>query len=103
MISLRGSLKIKNSNQKPNIVEKPIVNVETLDTEVKTFKEGELYALPISNGYKIVDSAPTVIYLIHTTSNESVFIASKGEVKGVFMKKINGWFFDYYQNDILSF
>lgn len=101
LISLRGSLKIKNSNQKPNIVEKPIVKVETLDAEVKTFKEGELYALPISNGYKIVDSAPTVIYLIHTTSNESVFIASKGEVKGVFMKKINGWFFDYYQNDIL--
>lgn len=113
LTSMRGSLKIANPNSVENIkvVEKPIVEVEEKPIEVKEIKpvvldaikpkEGTLFALPISNGYKIVDSTPTVIYLIHATSNDSVFIASKGELKGVFMKKINGWFFEYYKNEVL--
>ena len=110
LTSLRGSLKIKNLNAPENEIKEPVV--QTIEkVEVKEIKpivaevvkplKGELYALPISNGYKIVDSAPTVVYLIQKTSNESVFIASKGEINGVFMKKINGWFFEYYQNEVL--
>lgn len=110
LTSLRGNLKIKNLNATENEIKVPVVaaieKVEDKETKpviaeaVKSL-EGELYALPISNGYKIVDSTPTIVYLIQKTSNESVFIASKGEIKGVFMKKINGWFFEYYQNETL--
>lgn len=112
LTSMRGSLKIKNPNSVENakVVEKPIIEVvekteikeiQPVFSEVIKPKEGTLFALPILNGYKIVDSTPTVIYLIHSTTNDSVFIASKGELKGVFMKKINGWFFEYYKNEVL--
>lgn len=108
LTSLRGSLKIKNPNTLDNTNDVSVVKVkevieitEPSIAETKTFKKGELYALPISNGYKIVDSTPTIVYLVQKTSNESVFIASKGEINGVFMKKINGWFFEYYQNETL--
>ena len=108
LTSLRGGLKIKNLNAIEKVIEKPVVEVKEVVkvsdasvTEVKSAKDGVVYALPIPNGYKIVDSTPNVIYLIYVTSNESVFIASKGEIKGVFMKKMNGWYFDYYQKDVL--
>lgn len=28
---------------------------------------------------------------------DDVFIGKKGEIQGTFLKKINGWYFDYYQ------
>lgn len=110
LTSIRGKLKIKNLNAPENEIKAPVVaaiekvevkEIQPVITEVMKPIEGELYALPISNGYKIVDSTPTVIYLIQKTSNESVFIASKGTIKGVFMKKMNGWFFEYYKNEVL--
>jgi hypothetical protein len=109
LTSMRGSLSIKKpkTNKGIQIIEKTDKEVtfsieqKSLKTQVEINKKGELYALPISNGYKIVNSAPAVIYLIYATSNESVFIASKGEINGVFMKKMNGWFFEYYKNEAL--
>jgi hypothetical protein len=56
-----------------------------------------LFALPIENGYKIVDSEPKVVYFIQNTSNENVFMAKKGDIQGTFLKKNTGWFFEYYQ------
>ena len=112
LVSLRGNLKIENKNtvEVAKLEEKKLQEISE-KTELKEVQpiitapvkknEGILYALPIQNGYKVVDSTPTVVYLVHATTNESVYIASKGEVKGVFMKKMNGWFFEYYKNEIL--
>ena len=112
LVSLRGNLKIENNNsvevakvdekKLEEIIEKTeLIEVQPIIAAPVKQNEGSLYALPIQNGYKIVDSTPAVVYLIFATTNESVYIASKGEVKGVFMKKMNGWFFEYYKNEIL--
>ena len=103
LTSMRGKLKINNanSNNVKKIVEfKETFEVDPIVSEEKNAIEDILYALPIQNGYKIVDSTPTVIYIILSTSNKSVFIANKGELTGVFIEKTNGWYFEYYRNSI---
>jgi hypothetical protein len=49
----------------------------------------------------LVDSDPKTIMLIYKTSHSDVFIAEKNDFTGVFLKKNNGWFFEYYQNNNL--
>lgn len=100
LVSLRGKLKIKNVNADEKTEVKEIQPVIT--EEVKII-EGQLFALPIANGYKIVDSVPNVIFQIYKTSSDSVFIASKGTINGVFIKKTNSWFFEYYKNEVLVY
>lgn len=102
LTSLKGQLNFKNNFEKKEVEEKPSV-VEDVVAEVipttpqKSTNPNQLFALPIENGYKLVDSVPNVIYIIQNSSEGNVFIASKGEIHGVFQKKINGWYFDYYQ------
>lgn len=101
LTSLKGQLNFKN--KKGSVDEVTItdtnekVNVISLPTEIKDSSKDLLYALPIENGYKIVDSEPKVIYIIQSTSMDDVFIGKKGEIQGTFLKKINGWYFDYYK------
>lgn len=103
LTSLKGQLNFKNNFEKKEIEEKPSV-VEDVVAEVipktpqKSTNPNQLFALPIENGYKLVDSVPNVIYIIQNSSEGNVFIASKGQIHGVFQKKINGWYFDYYQD-----
>ena len=47
--------------------------------------------------YEVI-TVPNVIYTIQETSVSNIYIAQKGTVNGVFQKKIDGWYFDYYQN-----
>lgn len=109
LTSLKGQLNFKNNladNSKSNkeIADEAVEMVEDVVAEVipatpqKSTNPNQLFALPTENGYKLVDSVPNVIYLIQTSSEANVFIASKGEIHGVFQKKINGWYFDYYQD-----
>ncbi len=103
LTSLKGQLNFKNNFDKKEVEEKHVV-VEDVVAEVipatpqKSTNPNQLFALPIENGYKLVDSVPNVIYIIQNSSEANVFIASKGEIYGVFQKKINGWYFDYYQD-----
>lgn len=103
LTSLKGQLNFKNNFEKKEVEEKPAM-VEDVVAEVipstskKSTNPNQLFALPIENGYKLVDSVPNVIYIIQNSSEANVFIASKGEINGVFQKKINGWYFDYYQD-----
>jgi len=103
LTSLKGQLNFKNNFEKKEVEEKPVI-VEDVVAEVipatpqKSTNPNQLFALPIENGYKLVDSVPNVIYIIQNSSEGNVFIASKGEIHGVFHKKINGWYFDYYQD-----
>jgi hypothetical protein len=61
----------------------------------------QLFAQPISNGYQLIDSEPKVILKIYNTSEPNFYIATKGNLQGVFFLKNNEWFFEYYQNDKL--
>ena len=93
-----------------------IANTATVETKVIADKEiskevevvakntvntNQLFAIPSETGYKLVDAAPKTIMTIHKTSQSEVFIAEKESFSGVFIKKINGWFFEYYQNELL--
>lgn len=107
LVSLRGKLRINNLNAVEKTIEKPIVEktklkeIQPVIAEEVKLKEDQLFALPIANGYKIVDSVPNIIFEIYKTSNDSVFIASKGTINGILMKKTNSWFFEYYKNEVL--
>ena len=63
--------------------------------------ETSLYAIPIQNGFKLVDAVPNVIFELLATSMENVYSAKKGNATGTFLKKNNEWYFEYYQNEML--
>jgi hypothetical protein len=99
--AMKGQLNFRNTSKtivseaNEKTVVTPITIVNTNETKQK------LTAVPIQNGYKLVDSVPTVIYELLATSIENVFTAKKGTITGTFLKKNSGWFFEYYQNDTL--
>ena len=103
--SMSGMLNFKSSQIKKETL--PIIEADKIvakDIKVvnKTgVNSNQLFAIPTESGYKIVDSAPKTIMIIHKTSHSDVFIAEKDDCIGVFLKKINGWFFEYYQKEIL--
>ena len=95
--SLKGKMKFKNSNE---------VSTETVTkslpvTEIKNTTANALFAIPLQNGFKIVDDVPNVVYELLATSMENVYSAKKGSISGTFLKKNAGWFFEYYENDKL--
>jgi hypothetical protein len=99
LAAMKGQLNFKkNSN---TINEKETVPVTTTSVESKNVPKERLTAVAIQNGYKLVDSVPTVIYELLATSIENVFTAKKGSISGTFLKKNTGWYFEYYQNDQL--
>ena len=61
----------------------------------------QLFAIPTANGFKVVDEEPKKIMLLYNTSVKEVYIAEKGLITGILMKKENTWYFEYYQNDQL--
>lgn len=101
LTSLKGQLNFRNSFSTQNeVVAKTETKVEVKEANVevqKVVNPDQLFALPIENGYKIVDSEPKIVYTIQNTSIENVYMAKKGDIQGTFLKKINGWFFEYYQ------
>ncbi len=102
LTSLKGKLNFEYQDIQQTTINKqaetPILAVET-SKDVKSVPNGELlFALPIENGYKLVDSEPNVIYVIKKSSQPDVFIATKGNSNGIFFKKANNWYFDYYLN-----
>lgn len=111
LLSMRGKLKIKNTNATPVIIKEAIVKETVTVTEVavertevltdKVSNEIQLFAIPTTTGFKLVDSKPNVIIELKATTSDAVFIANKGEVIGVFIEKGNGWYFEYYQNNKL--
>lgn len=60
-----------------------------------------LFAIPTSNGYKLVNDKPEAIFTLMKTSNESIFTAQKGSLSGVLIKKNDNWFFEYYEGEKL--
>ena len=97
--AMKGQLNFTNTSN--GMIEKETVTTTPIAVESKNVPKERLTAIAIQNGYKLVDSVPTVIYELLATSIENVFTAKKGTISGTFLKKNSGWFFEYYQNDQL--
>ncbi|MBX9888296.1 MAG: hypothetical protein K2Y30_10225 [Flavobacteriaceae bacterium] len=75
--------------------------VNTVTTIVNVPSASALYAQPITNGFQLVDSTPSVVMKIQKTAKADYFLAQKGNTNGVMYKKDNDWFFEYYQGETL--
>uniref|UniRef100_UPI00404B03D7 hypothetical protein n=1 Tax=Flavobacterium sp. TaxID=239 RepID=UPI00404B03D7 len=111
LTSMRDKLKFENlkstlvSTDNKSIV-KTIIEEEDSIKKQETFAEkianhDQLFAIPTTTGFKLVDSKPNVVIELKSTTSDAVFIANKGEAIGVFIEKGNGWYFEYYQNNKL--
>lgn len=101
LAAMKGQLNFTNTSTGKTIVENETVSATPIAVESKKVPMERLTAIAIQNGYKLVDSIPTVIYELLATSIENVFTAKKGTISGTFLKKNTGWYFEYYQNDQL--
>lgn len=99
--AMAGQLNFTNSSTGNALIEKETVIATPIAVESKNVPMERLTAIAIQNGYKLVDSVPTVIYELLATSIENVFTAKKGTISGTFLKKNTGWYFEYYQGDQL--
>lgn len=62
-----------------------------------------LYALPTENGFRLVDKVPNIIFELKKTSVENLFLAERGIIdSGIFYKKDNIWYFEFYKRGKLS-
>lgn len=81
--------KIEREEPKPTIV----VNNSTNGIS-------ELFAKPFQNGFQLLTNTtaiPNLVLTISKTTNADCFIAEQNENKGVLLKKIDGWYFEYYK------
>lgn len=81
----------------------PVINqveAEPTTNSVPTITNNEIFyfAQPTANGYQVVDNEPKVIMKLISTSQKNIFIAEKGDKRGVVLPKGNQWFFEYFEN-----
>jgi hypothetical protein len=69
--------------------------------QTSSANQQKLVAIPTTNGYKIVNEIPEVIYTLQRTTINTVFIAKKGTIHGVLIKKDAGFYFEFYENEVL--
>lgn len=55
-----------------------------------------LYAMPILNGYQLVNSIPEVVFVIYSTGSKELYMAEKGVTKGVIRNDNGQWVFEHY-------
>ena len=103
--SLKGKINFKNVDaiEKIEVVETPkeVVVVSKNEIISNSVASNTLFAIPMVNGYKLVNDKPETIFILKKTSADNIFIAQKDSKSGVLMKKSSGWFFEYYEGDKL--
>jgi hypothetical protein len=62
---------------------------------------GTLYAQATANGYQLIDTTPKIVLTLLRSSVPDYFIAVKGDVHGIVLKKSGEWFFEYYSDSKL--
>jgi hypothetical protein len=102
---LRGKTKL-TSKVTENVVNNQTTKESTfnntssikLQTERSNEKSNSLlifFAIPTQTGYKLVDDVPNVIFELTKSSSPDIFMAKKGNLQGLLIKKENNWFFEY--------
>lgn len=107
--SLKNKLKfkIRKNDQNSTVVDSEKEVVEASNTlknasiEVVEISNTNLFAIPTTNGYKLVNDKPETIFILMKTSSETIFTAQKGSKSGVLIKKNDNWFFEYYEGENL--
>jgi len=109
LMGMKGKLIFKREKKQQSeifvAVESPlkldVVPDPVKEESTKNAYNKQLFAIPTANGFKVVDEEPKKIMLLYNTSVKEVYIAEKGLITGILMKKENTWYFEYYQNDQL--
>ena len=104
LTSLKGQLNfnksksfVKNEN-KETLIEKSAENKIVVENNNTKYS-----SIITETGYQLINSENEVIFELTKTSSEDIFIAKKGNLNGVLVKKINGWFFEYNEaNQLVS-
>ena len=103
--SLKGKINIKRESNSQSLTVVAVPNEVVLEMKNEIISNVEstssLFAIPTSSGYKLVNDKPETVFELKITSVDNVFIANKNLKSGVFLKKSNGWFFEYYEADKL--
>lgn len=61
----------------------------------------ELFAKPFQNGYQLLTNTtaiPNLILTVSKTSSPDCYFAERNTIQGVFIRKTDGWYFDYYKD-----
>ncbi len=107
LTSLKGKIKAGKTDTS-KFVEKPvetqqisIKSEETTPILIENFDTNVLIAEKTANGFILKATEANNTIEIYKTTSEIVFLATRGTLQGVLIKKVNGWFFDYYSDNIL--
>lgn len=110
LLSMSGKLNFKPSGISNEIVIATPIEMKSTpevapavveEATTVTTNSNQLFAIPTSTGYKLVNDKPETIFILKKTTVESVFIAQKDSKSGILVKKNSNWFFEYYLNDSL--
>ncbi|NHN26044.1 hypothetical protein FIA58_010190 [Flavobacterium jejuense] len=108
LTSLKGKLNFKTSENLTGLVDQQIVPEKkgALEDLIPVSKEignkSALYALPTETGFKLVNAIPNVIFELQKTSIDNLFLGERGMMdNGIFYKKDESWFYEYYKKDKL--
>jgi hypothetical protein len=100
--SLRGKLNFKTKPSNKAAV--TVIAKKTEETQMIKKNDNNillLYPIPTQIGYKLVDDVPNVIFELTKSSSPEIFMAKKGNLQGLFVKKESNWFFEYNNGDQL--
>ncbi len=107
LISMRGFLKIKNTNAKEA---DSIANFEDKKSEIKTVEiensiinksKEVLQSVITTKGYNLIDSTKNIKFELLKTTNPTIFIAQKENIQGIFTLNGQHSKFESYQNNVL--
>ncbi len=58
-----------------------------------------LYAQKTETGYQLVDTKPSIQFILKETSIPNIFMAERRGQSGLLFKRNEGWVFEYYEGD----
>jgi hypothetical protein len=74
--------------------DKPTETIKTADLT----NENTMKIKPTDDGFLVLNAKNEVIYTLHKTAQNEVFVAFKGTLQGVLTKSNNEWIFEYFEN-----
>lgn len=109
LTSLKGKIKVDvsdnlkvNTNQVTRADETTVLDELIPATNESEANKSQLFALPTATGFKLVDSNPNIIFELQKTSMDNIYLADRGMMdNGIFYKKNEAWYFEYYKREKL--
>jgi hypothetical protein len=104
LTSLKGQLNFNKSKSFVKNENKETLIEKSAESKIVVENNNTKYSSIITEtGYQLINSENEVVFELTKTSSEDIFIAKKGNLNGVLVKKINGWFFEYNEaNQLVS-